>query len=47
MSPTTWAVIVFGAMWALFLFGGFHLYRWLIRHDRQAEEGEAPFDLGL
>lgn len=47
MPATTMAIIVFAAMWALILFTGYRLYRWLYRHDRESREGRAPFDHGL
>lgn len=47
MSPMLAAVVVFTVMWAVILFSGFRLYRWLFRVDRADRQGEAPFDRGL
>lgn len=47
MSPMLAATVVFAVMWAVILFSGFRLYRWLYRFDRADRQGEAPFDPGL
>ena len=47
MPATTSAAIVFAAMWAVFIYSGYRLYRWLYRHDRESREGKAPFEHGL
>lgn len=47
MSPMLGAILVFALMWAVILYGGFRLYRWLFKLDRANRKGEAPFDLGL
>jgi hypothetical protein len=47
MPATTSAIIVFAAMWAMILYSGYRLYRWLYRHDREIREGRGPFEHGL
>jgi len=47
MSPMFGAILLFAVMWAVILYSGYRLYRWLYRLDRANRKGEAPFDLGL
>jgi hypothetical protein len=47
MPATTSAIIVFAAMWAVILYTGYRLYRWLYRHDREIRDGKGPFEHGL